>query len=299
MAGEVVHNELIGAWRQKVTDFKLLVKLRLTLTVVFSSLMAYLIALGNAPLQWYNLLILAAGGFLVTAASNVLNQVLERDFDKLMTRTADRPIAAGRMDISTAVLMAGFMSLTGITLLSFFNPLAGFFGTVALVSYAFIYTPMKRVSPLAVTVGAIPGALPTLIGCVAAQGELTTLGLMLFMIQFLWQFPHFWSIGWLGFEDYQKAGYQIVPSKDGKRDKSIGFQAFLYALLLMPTTSAIYFLNLASGLSTLIVVLLSLIYTYFAWNFYQQYSRKTALQLMFCSFLYIPLALIVLFIDKV
>jgi len=297
VAGEVIQNELV-AWRQKITDFKLLVKLRLTLTVVFSSLMAYLIALGEAPLQWYNLLLLGVGGFLVTGASNVLNQVLERDFDKLMTRTADRPLAAGRMDVSEAVMLAGFMSLAGITVLAFFNPLTGFFGTVALVSYAFIYTPMKRVSPLAVTIGAVPGALPTLIGCVAAQGELTVLALVLFMIQFLWQFPHFWSIGWLGFDDYQKAGYQIVPAQNGERDRSIGFQAFLYALLLVPTTAAIYFLGLASALTTVIVVALSLIYTYFAWNFYQEYSRKTALQLMFSSFFYIPLALVVLFIDK-
>jgi len=299
VAGEVIQDGLVHAWRQKVSDFKLLVKLRLTLTVVFSSLMAYLIALGEAPILWYNLLILAVGGFLVTGASNVLNQVLERDFDRLMTRTADRPLAAGRMEVSSAVLLAGFMSLTGITLLSFFNPLAGFFGMVALVSYAFIYTPMKRVSPLAVTIGAVPGALPTLIGCVAAQGELTALALMLFMIQFLWQFPHFWSIGWLGFEDYQKAGYQIVPARNGERDRTIGFQAFLYAALLVPTTGAMYFLGLTSMVGTIIVVALSLIYTFFAWNFYRDYSRKTALYLMFCSFFYIPLALIVLFIDKI
>lgn len=297
MTGEAISKSLATGLSQKITEFKLLVKFRLTMTVVFSSVMAYLIA-SSGGVNWLNLFILSAGGFLVTGASNILNQVLERDYDKLMTRTANRPLAAGRVDVSGAVLLAGFMSLMGIILLGLFNPLTGFFGMIALVSYSFIYTPMKRVSPIAVTIGAVPGALPTLIGCVAAQGELTVLGLLLFAIQFLWQFPHFWSIGWLGFEDYQKAGYLIVPARNGERDRGIGAQAFLYAALLIPATAALYYFGLASLIAILLIGCLSIAYAYFAWKFYANYDRKSALQLMFSSFAYIPLTLIVLVFDK-
>ncbi|MCB0563009.1 MAG: heme o synthase [Phaeodactylibacter sp.] len=276
----------------------MLVKFRLTMTVVFSSVMAFLIAL-SGPVNWLAIFILAAGGFLVTGAANALNQVLEKDFDKLMKRTADRPLAAGRMSISEAVMAAGFMSLFGITLLALFNPWAAFFGTLALVTYAFLYTPMKRLSPSAVAVGAVPGALPTLIGCVAAQGELTFLGLSLFALQFLWQFPHFWSIGWLGFEDYANAGYKLMPTNQkGERDSRIGLQAFLYALFLVPVSIIPYMLGVSGWVSAVVVVILSLGYAYFGWSFYRVGSRKSALQLMFFSFAYIPVSLVALFADK-
>ena len=202
----------------RIQDLAQLVKFRLSATVVISSLLAYLIAAAG-EINIMALVILAAGGFLTTGAANTLNQVLEKDFDRLMKRTADRPLAAGRMKISDAVLAAGFMSLFGISFLALFNPWTAFFGTFALVSYAFVYTPMKRVSPGAVAIGAVPGALPTLIGCVAAQGELTALGLTLFAIQFCWQFPHFWSIAYLGYEDYSNAGYKLVPEAEAVRDR--------------------------------------------------------------------------------
>ena len=168
----------VSSFWLRIQDLLQLVKFRLSATVVLSSLLAYLIA-ASGEVSLTAMLILAAGGFLTTGAANTLNQVLEKDFDRLMKRTANRPLAAGRMTISEAVLAAGFMSLFGISLLAVFNPWTAFFGTFALVSYAFVYTPMKRVSPGAVAIGAIPGALPTLIGCVAAQGELTWLGLTL------------------------------------------------------------------------------------------------------------------------
>ncbi len=279
---------------QKVQDYKMLVKFRLSMTVVFSSVMAYLIA-AQGPVNWLALLILASGGFLVTGAANALNQVLEKDYDRLMKRTENRPLAAGRMKISEAVMAAGMMSLFGITLLALFNPWTAFFGTFALMTYAFLYTPMKRLTPAAVTVGAIPGALPTLIGCVAAQGELTWLGLSLFTLQFFWQFPHFWSIGWLGYEDYSKAGYKIMG--DGSRN--MGRQAFGFALLLLPVSIAPYLLGVSGMVSLVLVVALTLGYAYFSWNFYQAGNRKSALQLMFFSFIYIPVALIAFAIDKI
>lgn len=284
---------------RKVQDYKLLVKLRLTLTVVFSSVMAYLIAATAPGVNWLGVGVLAAGGFLVTGAANALNQVLEKDYDCLMKRTADRPIAAGRMTVSEGVMAAGFMSLTGITLLALFNPWAAFFGTLAMVSYAFLYTPMKRVSPAAVLIGAVPGALPTLIGCVAAEGEVTLLGLSLFALQFFWQFPHFWSIGWLGFDDYHRAGYRIMPTQAGKPDRSIGLQAFAYALFLLPVGWLPYMLGVSGWFSASAVLVLGIAYAFFSWNFYRKSDRKSALGLMFFSFVYIPLSLILFYIDKV
>lgn len=298
MQTKVIERGVLSLALQKAQDYKMLVKFRLTMTVVFSSVMAFLIAL-SGPVNWLAIFILATGGFLVTGAANALNQVLEKDFDKLMKRTADRPLAAGRMSTSEAVMAAGFMSLFGITLLALFNPWAAFFGMLALVTYAFLYTPMKRLSPSAVAVGAVPGALPTLIGCVAAQGELTFLGLSLFALQFLWQFPHFWSIGWLGFEDYANAGYKLMPTnRKGERDSRIGLQAFLYALFLVPVSIIPYMLGVSGWVSAVVVVILSLGYAYFGWSFYRAGSRKSALQLMFFSFAYIPVSLVALFADK-
>lgn len=299
MQTKAVEQSIWALALQKVQDYKMLVKFRLTLTVVFSSVMAFLIAV-SGPVSWVAVAILAAGGFLVTGAANALNQVLERDYDKLMKRTAGRPLAAGRMGTSEAVMAAGFMSLFGITLLALFNPWAAFFGMLALVTYAFLYTPMKRLSPSAVAIGAVPGALPTLIGCVAAQGELTFLGLSLFALQFLWQFPHFWSIGWLGFEDYSKAGYKLMPTnRRGECDRRIGLQAFLYAIFLVPVGLIPFMLGVSGWVSAAVVAALSLGYAYFGWNFYKAGSRKSALQLMFFSFAYIPVSLVVLFADKI
>lgn len=298
MFTKVVESRPLSLAIQKVQDYKMLVKFRLTLTVVFSSLMAFLIA-ATGPVNWLALAVLAAGGFLVTGAANALNQVLERDYDSLMKRTAGRPLAAGRMSVSEAVIAAGFMSLFGITFLALFNPWAAFFGTLALVTYAFLYTPMKRLSPSAVAIGAVPGALPALIGCVAAQGELTFLGLSLFALQFLWQFPHFWSIGWLGHEDYTRAGYKMMPTnRRGERDRRIGLQAFLYALFLVPVGLIPFMLGVSGWASAAAVAALSLAYAWFGWKFYRAGSRKAALQLMFFSFAYIPVSLVALFADK-
>lgn len=284
-------------FRQKVQDFKLLVKLRLNLTVVFSAVMAYIIA-AEGPIDLGALVLLAFGGFFVTGGANALNQVIEKDYDKLMDRTADRPVASGRMSVSDAVLWAGLMSLTGITMLGLFNPWAAFFGSLALVSYAFLYTPMKRVSSLAIPVGAFPGALPMLIGCVACQGQLTWLGIVLFSIQFLWQFPHFWSIGWLGFDQYKKAGYRFIPEQDGVRDPRLGLFSALYALLLIPVSFCLFGLGVTGLISAIVAACLSAIYAYFGWNLYRKQERKAALLLMFSSFFYLPLVLVAFWIDK-
>ena len=267
--------------------------------MVFSSVVAYMIAAGDQS-SWLAVGILALGGFWVTGAANALNQVLEKDFDKQMKRTADRPLASGRMKMGEAVLAAGFMSLLGVSLLALFNPWTAFLGTLALVSYAFIYTPMKRVGPEAVIIGAIPGALPTLIGCTAAQGELSWLGVALFVAQFLWQFPHFWSIGFLGYDDYHKAGYQLVPHKAGSPDwASVGLQSLYSAVLLVVAGTIPYLLHTSGFISMLFATLLSLGYVWFSWRFYRRPERKTALGLMFYSFGYMPFLLLAFWMDKI
>lgn len=284
--------------KQKLADYAQLIKLRLSLLVVFSSVMAYLIA-GEGLVNWTGVLILSLGGMLVTGAANILNQVLERDTDKLMKRTAERPLAAGRMTVSEAVMSAGFMSLFGVMFLAMFNAWAALLGMISLISYAFVYTPMKRITPLAVVVGAIPGALPMMIGCVAMQGGLTTLAIALFGLQFLWQFPHFWAIAWLAFEDYANAGFHLLPSKRGVKDENAGLQSFIYALVLIPVSLLPFYMGLTGLISAVLVLVCGIIYAYFGWDFYKKCTRESALRLMFSSFFYLPIVLFVLFFDKI
>lgn len=266
--------------------------------VVFSSVMAYLIA-GQGFINWVGVIILSLGGILVTGAANTLNQVLERDTDKLMKRTAERPLAAGRMTVSEAVMAAGFMSLFGIMFLAMFNAWAALLGMVSLILYAFVYTPMKRITPLAVVIGAIPGALPMMIGCVAMQGGLTTLAIALFGLQFLWQFPHFWAIAWLAFDDYKNAGFHLLPSKRGVKDRNAGLQSFIYALALIPVSLAPYFMGLTGITSAVVLLICGGIYAFFGWDFYKKCTRASALRLMFSSFFYLPIVLFALFFDKI
>jgi protoheme IX farnesyltransferase len=274
--------------------------MRLTITVVFSSLLAFVIAVDANNFSYTSLLLLSFGGFLITAAANILNQVLERSYDSKMKRTANRPLAAGRMKVTDAVLLAGIFSLLGIVSLALFNPLTSFLGTFALVSYAFIYTPIKRISPVAVAVGAIPGALPVLIGCVAAEGTLTFLGMSLFAFQFLWQFPHFWSIGWLGFDDYSNAGYKLMPTNiDGHIDRRIGFQSVLYVLFLFPVGIIPYYLGVSGWISLIVVSVMTVVYLFFAIRFKIKFNRQSAMALMFSSFFYVPVSFIALLLDKI
>jgi len=198
-----------SSWTQDVLE---LVKVRLTTLVVFSAVMSYLIAAG-IQVRALPVLILCLGGFLVAGAANALNQILERDYDKLMERTAGRPLASGRMTASLALVIAGFMLLIGLVALALFNPITAFLGMLSFIIYAFIYTPLKRYTTASVAIGAIPGALPVLIGWVAFEGTISWMAIVLFGIQFLWQFPHFWAIGWLSFDQYQK----LVLHKGGWR----------------------------------------------------------------------------------
>lgn len=275
----------------KMDDLRMLVKLKLNITVVLSSVLAYFVV-AKGDINIVSLLILSLGGFLVTGAANAFNQILEKDYDKLMTRTADRPLAAGRMTISEGVLIAGTMALIGITLLSMFNPVAAILGTFAMVSYAFVYTPMKRYTPLSVWVGGIPGALPVLIGTVAFEGYISITAIVLFVIQFLWQLPHFWAIGWLSYDDYQKAGYKLLPVKNQIRDNRIGLYSVIWASFLIPVVIYSLYIGLLGYLTFTVLMMLTLGYIFKGWKLYKEGNNEQAKSLMFYSFAYLPLALI-------
>lgn len=280
-----------------VRDFGLLVKFKLTLLVLFSAVMSYaIVAEGSAG--WEGMLMLTLGGFFITGAANALNQVLERDFDLMMPRTANRPVATGRMSVSTAVLWAGLMAVAGITILALFNPLASFLGTLSLISYAFVYTPLKRSTPLSVVVGAIPGALPLIIGCVAYEGYISSTAVMLFALQFLWQFPHFWAVAWLADDDYKKAGFYLLPSKNSEKDASVGLLSFVFCLLMVASSLIAFSMGLVGGLATLVLVMLNAYWAWKCWQLYRTCSREAARAQMFVSFFHLPVSLIVLLVDK-
>jgi protoheme IX farnesyltransferase len=286
---------------RRLADWSALVKFRLSATVVLSSVLAYLVALPlGAGISWYAIAVLTSGGFLTTAAANILNEALEKDYDRQMTRTRNRPLAEGRMTVGQAILYAGFASIAGISLLALFNPWTAFLGMVSLISYAFVYTPLKRVGPIAVPVGAIPGALPALIGCAAAEGAITGLGITLFTIQFFWQLPHFYAIGYLGAADYRKAGFKLVPETDkGQPDvRALGRDSVLAAALLLPLGVLPYLLGATSLWATAGVVLLGAVFLAFALRFRMQAGRQTALHMMFFSFAYLPLAFTIYWAGK-
>jgi len=282
-----------GIQLSKVDDLYMLFKFRLSLMVVISSVLAYAIAAkGGFSLTLMSLL--ALGGFAITAAANGINQVLEKDFDLLMERTKNRPLPAQRMKSSEAVLISGLLLVVGTIFLALINPLTAFLGMASFILYAFVYTPLKRYSTLSVAVGAIPGALPVLIGVVAQSGTLTVLGIALFLVQFLWQFPHFWAISYLSFDDYNKAGYKLLPkNSDGSIDKNLGAYSALYSLLILPTIAWAYLEGIeTNAIALALIVVCTLLYTALGIQMQRKPGRDTALKLMFSSFIYLPIVLI-------
>jgi len=275
------------AW---ANDLLILFKYRLTSFVVFSAVMAFF-ASSQGNINWSNAILLLVGGFCITAASNALNQVLEKDYDKLMSRTADRPVAAGRMSSAHGVLVAGIFWIAGLVVLGFINTTAVILGSVAVVMYAFIYTPLKRISPIAVFVGAIPGAIPLLIGNVAAAGEINKMGIFLFAIQFIWQFPHFWAIGWMGYDDYKLAGYKLIASRDGEKDPMTGIHSALYSLLTIPLASFGYYNGLINMPVMIILILVGIGFAWYGYDLYLKGTRLAARQLMFASLVYLFVSL--------
>lgn len=291
---EVISNSFAYKLRFKIRDYFILVKFRLSFIVVFSAGIGYLFAGGG--MEHFMLFLLA--GFLITAASNTLNQIIEQETDKLMQRTADRPLAAKRMTTTEAIIAAGVMATTGIGLMWYiFNPMAALLGALSLLSYAFIYTPVKKISPIAVFIGAFPGAIPPVIGWAAATGVIGNEALILFAIQFLWQFPHFWSIAWVSYDDYANAGFYLLPSASGKT-KASAFHIVTYTVLLLPVSMLPFMLGMSGNVSAGIVLAAGLFFLYQAARLYRTSETKHAKALMFGSFLYLPVVLIALLLDK-
>ncbi len=280
----------------RMQDYVQLTKFRLSSLVVFSAVMGYLIATGS-QFSWASIILLSLGGFLVTGASNALNQVIEKDTDKLMDRTSDRPLPAGRMSVSEAISAAIFMGLTGVAILWIaFNPLTGVLSFFSLLIYAFIYTPSKKLTSFSVLIGAIPGALPPLLGWVAAKNEIGLEGLILYAIQFIWQFPHFWAIAWVLHDDYLKAGFKMLPGKG--RTKSSAFQTLAYTICLIPLGFFPELFGFANTAVTLLLVLTGIFFTMQALKLFGDCEMRSAQKLMFGSFIYLPVVQIVWMIHK-
>ncbi len=279
----------------KITQYAQFTKLRLSALVVFSAILGYFIALEelNTPVNWLEVTMLFVGGFLVTGASNGYNQVIEREYDKLMPRTATRPIPTGKMSVTEGMILATICAVVGAGLLLYFvNPLSAILSVAALLLYVFAYTPLKRMTPWAVFVGAFPGAVPPMLGWVAATTALEPFGfigtnaLLLFAIQFMWQFPHFWAIAWVVDDDYRKAGFRLLPTKE--RDKGSAFQVMVYAMFLIPMSLLPYFYNMTGIIGISIVLLCGILFFYQAWKLFSTLEIKAASKLMFGSFIYLP-----------
>jgi len=275
-------------------DLASLSKIKLSMIVVLSSVMAYMVVAGSA-VSIKMLIMLAIGGSLVTASANALNQVLEKDFDALMDRTSSRPLVTGNFTVSTAVLIAGLFGAGGLLALAFINPIVSMLGAISLMLYAFVYTPLKRYSTLSVAIGAIPGALPILIGTVAHEGSITLLGLFLFSIQFFWQFPHFWAIGYRSFKDYRSAGFELVPynKSTGEINPWIGKSSLIYGALLFVTIIAAYVIGMISVVAFVLSSILALGYLYFCIGFARKLDHKNATRLMIYSFVFMPIFLLI------
>jgi len=291
------------------SDLSKLIKFRLTFLVVFSASITFLIgsrmqvARGEVPaIDWGNWLILIAGGFLVTSAANCFNEIIEVDLDKLMTRTKDRPMPAGRMTTGQGLVLGLIMGMLGTWLLGKLNLETGLLSVFSILLYAFVYTPMKRKSPIAVFLGAIPGALPPLIGYLAALGHIRhflpidyEIASILFLVQFVWQFPHFWAIAWVLDDDYKKAGFRLLPSK--KRDKTSAIFVFISTLILIPVSLLPTIYNFGGYYIAGFSVISGLIFAWLAFKLVIKLDIESARKVMFCSFFYIPLVQLILLFD--
>ena len=281
-----------------VSDFKEITKMRLSLSVVFSSVAGYL--LGAETVDVVTLILLCFGGYFMVGASNAYNQIIERDLDALMDRTKNRPVPAGRMSVNTAFAIAVSFTVLGIATLYVINPRTAMYGAISIFIYTCMYTPLKTKTPLAVFVGAIPGAIPFMLGWVAARNDFGIEPGTLFALQFFWQFPHFWAIGWFLFEDYEKGGFFMLPT--GKRDKGTAVQIILYSIWtiivsIIPVFGFTGDLKL-SIVGAVIVFALGLVMLYYAIQLFKTRTSQAAKQLMLASVLYITLLQIVYVADK-
>lgn len=277
-----------------------LLKFRLALTVAFSSAIGFL--LGAQAFDWGRALLVMLGGLAITGSANTINQIYEKDLDKLMKRTAKRPLPLGILSVAEAWVFTIVLGVFGLALLAYcFNPLAAALSLISLIIYGFIYTPLKQLSPICVFVGAIPGGLPPFIGWVAATnaitGDASIGGWVLFGIQFMWQFPHFWAIAWVLDDDYRAAGFKMLPSP-GRKDLRTAFQIMTYTLLLIPMSLLPLQFGISGKVSALVAVVCGVLFLMQTFYLMRTCTKKAAMSIMFGSFLYLPIVQIALVLDK-
>jgi protoheme IX farnesyltransferase len=265
--------------------------------VVFSAVISYLLAPKVKEFDWMSILLFFVGGMLVTGSANTINQVVERDTDAMMKRTANRPVASGRMSVQEGWAFAIITGVAGILILSHFNFLTAALAAFSLFVYAFIYTPLKKISSISVLVGAIPGSLPCLIGWAAGNDDLSAGGWILFAIQFFWQFPHFWAIAWIAHKDYAKAGFKLLPSNEGPTKYS-AIQSIIYSLLLLPVGVLPYFAGMSGMVSLIVVFLANVGMVWQSVRLYREMSVNAARRVMFSSYIYLPVVLLALLANK-
>ena len=283
----------------RLKDYLQLIKPSLSIMVVFSSVISYLLAPNVVDYNWQMILLLFAGGMLVTGSANAINQAVEKDTDALMKRTAKRPVAAGRMSVEEGWAFAIICGIAGVLILGyFFNWLSAGLAAFSLFLYAFIYTPLKKINAIAVLVGAFPGAMPCLIGWAAGANELSLGGWVLFAIQFLWQFPHFWAIAWVAHKDYSNAGFKLLPSEQGPT-KYTALQTIVYSLLMIPVGMIPYYIGMSGMTSLIIVMLTNLFLVMQCFRLYKEMNAKAARRVMFSSYIHLPVVLLALLMDKV
>jgi len=294
---ETINNKSITIF----SEFKEMTKAGLAVSVVFSTIAGYILAVNSwSEINYITLVLLAVGGYCMVGASNVYNQVIEKDLDAKMDRTKNRPVASGRVSPKKALTIAIVLTVLGIVILYFVNPKTAMFGAISIFLYTSVYTPLKTITPLSVFVGAIPGAIPFMLGWVAATGHFGIEAGMLFIIQFFWQFPHFWAIGWFLFDDYKKGGFSMLPT--GKRDTKTALQIILYTVWLIivsvfPVTHLTGELKL-SVIAAILVFICGLWMLYAALQLYKTRTTKAARSLMLVSVSYISLIQIIYIIDK-
>ena len=281
----------------KIRVYLELMKLRLAWLVAFSGAFGYSLAVEKV--EWMSLILFLLAAFAITGSANIINQIVEKDLDKLMKRTQDRPLPSERISVQEAIWLAVILfSGASLVFLTEFNLRACALAILSTILYGFVYTPLKRVGTIAVFIGAIPGAFPPMIGWVAATNQFGLEPGILFAIQFFWQFPHFWAIAWVLDEDYKKAGFNLLPSKKGK-DRSTAIQMMVYTLFLLPIGWLPYELGMTGINSALVAMLFGVLFLAQTFHLMKKFTDKTALQLMFGSFIYLPIVQISYLLDKI
>ncbi len=282
----------------KVKDYFQLIKFTLSFTVVFSCVICYLLAPNVIEYNWWMIIVLFIAGMLITGSANAINQAVEKDTDAMMKRTGKRPVASGRMSQQEAYIFAFVAGALGVGMMwYYFNLSSALLSAFSLFLYAFVYTPLKKINSIAVLVGAFPGALPCLIGWVAGNDDFSAGGWILFGIQFLWQFPHFWAIAWVAHQDYSKAGFKLLPSDKGPT-KFTAIQAVMYSVLMIPMGILPNFFGLTGTVSVWIVLGANLFMVIQSLRLYKEMDVKAARRVMFSSYIYLPIVLLALLFDK-